>query len=137
MRKFTGGSVVKNPPATAGDSGDTGSGPGLGRSSGRGNGNPFQYSCLNNHTNRGVWQLQSMGLQRVGYYRMTKHACMRNFKTFTERENSVINLCAHITPENQQEYSMLYIIYVYNINHISHMFYNYYILHNTIYFILL
>ena len=40
---FPGGSVVKNPPANAGD---TGSIPGLGRSPGEGNGNPLQYSSL-------------------------------------------------------------------------------------------
>ena len=37
--------VVKNPPANAGDTGDVGLIPGLGRSPGGGNGNPFQYSC--------------------------------------------------------------------------------------------
>ena len=41
-----GGSVVKNPPAHAGDTGDTGSIPGSGRSPGEGNGNPLQYFCL-------------------------------------------------------------------------------------------
>jgi len=40
---FPGGSVVKNPPANA-DTEDLGSIPGLGRSPGRGNGNPLQYS---------------------------------------------------------------------------------------------
>ena len=38
--------VVKNPPASAGDMKDVGSIIGLGRSPGGGNGNPFQYSCL-------------------------------------------------------------------------------------------
>ena len=45
---FPGGSVVQNPPANAGDTIDMGSIPGLGRSSGVGNGNPLQYSCLGN-----------------------------------------------------------------------------------------
>ena len=40
--------VVKNLPASAGDVRDTGSVPGLGRSHGRGHGNPFQYSSLEN-----------------------------------------------------------------------------------------
>ena len=40
--------VVKNLPANAGDSGDVGSIPGWGRSSGVGNGNPLKYSCLEN-----------------------------------------------------------------------------------------
>jgi len=48
---FPGGSVVKNLPANVGD---TGSNPGLGRSSGEGNGNPLQYSCLGNPKDRGA-----------------------------------------------------------------------------------
>jgi len=50
--------VVKNLPANvnAGDVRDTASIPGLGRSPGEGNGNPFQYSCLENPMDRGAWQ---------------------------------------------------------------------------------
>ena len=40
--------VVKNLPASAGDTRDTGLIPGLGRSPEEGNGNPFQYFCLEN-----------------------------------------------------------------------------------------
>ena len=40
--------VVKNLPANAGDVRDSGSIPGLGKSPGGGNGNPLQYSCLEN-----------------------------------------------------------------------------------------
>ena len=47
--------VVKNPTANAGDLRDTGSIPGLGRSSGRGHGNPLQYSCLENLMDTGAW----------------------------------------------------------------------------------
>ena len=50
---FPGGAVVKNPPA---DAGDTASVPGWGRSPGEGNGNPLQYSCLENPMDRGAWQ---------------------------------------------------------------------------------
>ena len=46
--------MVKNLPANAGDIRDVGSRPGSGRSSGKGNGKPLQYSCLENHTDRGV-----------------------------------------------------------------------------------
>ena len=46
---------VKNPPANARDTQDTGSTPGLGRSPGGRNGNPLQYSCLEKSTDRGVW----------------------------------------------------------------------------------
>ena len=47
--------MVKNPPASAGDAGDTGSIPGSGRSPGGGNGNPLQDSCLRNPMDRGAW----------------------------------------------------------------------------------
>ena len=50
---FSGGSVVRNPPANAGDPGSI---PGLGRPPGEGNGNPLQYSCLGNPTDRGAWR---------------------------------------------------------------------------------
>ena len=48
--------VVKNLPANAGDIRDAGLTPGLGRSPGRGNGNPLEYSCLENHMDRGDCQ---------------------------------------------------------------------------------
>ena len=48
--------MVKNLPANAGDTGDLGSVPGLRRSSGGGDGNPFQYCCLGNPMDRGAWQ---------------------------------------------------------------------------------
>ena len=49
---FPGGSEVK---ASACIAGDLGSIPGLGRSPGEGNGNPLQYSCLENPMDRGAW----------------------------------------------------------------------------------
>ena len=49
---FPGGSVVKNLPANAGD---TGSIPGSGKSPKGGNGHPLQYSCLRNPMDRGAW----------------------------------------------------------------------------------
>jgi len=44
--------VVKNLPVKAGETGDVGSIPGLGRSPGEGNGNPLQHPCLENPTDR-------------------------------------------------------------------------------------
>ena len=52
---FSGGASDKSLPANAGDAGDTGSIPGLGRSSGVGNGNLLLYSCLGNVMDRGAW----------------------------------------------------------------------------------
>ena len=53
---FSGGSVVKNPPANAGDVKDVSLIPGLGRLPGGGHGNPLQYSCLENPIDRGAWR---------------------------------------------------------------------------------
>ena len=54
-RGFPDGAVVKNLPASAGDAREVGSIPGLGRSPGEGNGNPLQYPCLENPTDREAW----------------------------------------------------------------------------------
>ena len=52
---FPGGSVVKNPPASAGDVRDSGLIPKSGRVTEKGNGNPLQYSFLENPMDRGAW----------------------------------------------------------------------------------
>ena len=52
VQGFPGGSEVK---ASASNAGDLGSIPGLGRSPGEENGNPLQYSCLENPTDREAW----------------------------------------------------------------------------------
>ena len=51
---LTGGSIGKESTCNAGDIRDAASIPGLGRSPGEGNGNPLQYSCLENPVDRGV-----------------------------------------------------------------------------------
>ena len=56
IQGFPGGSVVKESDCNAGDAGDTGVIPGLGRSPGGRHGNPIQYSCLENPMDRGGWQ---------------------------------------------------------------------------------
>ena len=61
---FPGGSVVKDPPANAGDTGDLGSIPGSGKSSGKGNGNPLQDTCLGNPMDRGAWQATVHGIAK-------------------------------------------------------------------------
>ena len=58
---FPGGSVVKNLPAIAGD---TGSVSESGRSPGEGNDNPLQYSCLENPMGRGAWWATVHGLAK-------------------------------------------------------------------------
>ena len=59
-----GGTVVKNPPANAGNTRDSGLIPGLGRSPGEGNGNPLQYSCLENPMDRGAWEATVYGVTK-------------------------------------------------------------------------
>ena len=58
---FTGSSVGKNPPASAGDLDSI---PDLGRSPGEGNGNPLQYSCLGNPVDRGAWLATVYGVAK-------------------------------------------------------------------------
>ena len=58
---MTGGSVAKNLPANAGD---TGSIPGSGRSPGGGHGNPVQYSGLENLMDRGAWWATVPGITK-------------------------------------------------------------------------
>ena len=60
LNGFPDGSVVKNPPANAGD---VGSISGSGRLPGEGNGNPLQYSSLENPMDRGAWQATAHGVR--------------------------------------------------------------------------
>ena len=63
-------SVVKSPPVNAGDMGSILE---SGRSPGEGNGNPLQYSCLENSMDRGTWQATVHGvMEEVGYNLATK-----------------------------------------------------------------
>ena len=64
LKGFPGGSVVKNPPANSGDTGYVSSIPGSGRSPGKGNGNPLQYSCLGNSVDRGAWRATVHGVTK-------------------------------------------------------------------------
>ena len=61
-RDFPDGSVGKESACNAGDTGDSGLIPELGWSPGGGNGNPFQYSCLENPMDRGAWQVAAKGV---------------------------------------------------------------------------
>ena len=81
-RTLPGDSVVKNPPASAGNARDVGSIPGLERSPGEGNGNPLQCSCLENPMDRGAWQ--------VTVHRVTKSRTRLNqvgMHTCNDKEN--------------------------------------------------
>ena len=62
---FPGGSVVKNLPDNAGNTGDLGSIPGSGSSPRKGNSNPLQFSCLGNPMDRGAWQATVHGIAEL------------------------------------------------------------------------
>ena len=73
---FPGGSLIKNPPANAGDAGSI---PGSGISLAERNGNPFQCSCLGNPMNRGAWRVTVHGVARFRHDLATKqqNSCCR------------------------------------------------------------
>ena len=83
--------MVKNLPANEGDAGDLGLIPGLGRSPGERNGNPLQYSCLENPMDRGAW--------RATIHRVAKRQDM------IERVNN--NQCQGQTLHQQKNYNLL------------------------------
>ena len=75
--------VVKNLPAHVGDTGDGGSIPGLGRSSGKGHGNPVRYSCLGNPMDTGAW--------RGTVYKVTKSQTrLKWLSTQAYKENHIL-----------------------------------------------
>ena len=57
--------MIKNTPANAGDAGDLGSITELGRPPGGGNGNPLQYSCLENSMDREIWRAMVHGVTEL------------------------------------------------------------------------
>ena len=61
---FPGNSMVKNPPADAGDARDIGWIPGSGRSPGKGNGYPLRSSCLKNSIDREAWRATVDGVTK-------------------------------------------------------------------------
>ena len=63
-REGTWGSAGKESACNAGDTRDTGSIPGSGRSHGEGNGNPLQCSCLENPIDRGAWRTTVCGVTK-------------------------------------------------------------------------
>ena len=75
--------VVKNPPASAGDTRDVGLIPGSGRSTGVGNSTPVQHSCLANFTDRGVWQAAVHGVEND--LDMTEQSIWRHFPVVMAR----------------------------------------------------
>ena len=73
---FPGGLAVKNLPDNAGD---TGLITGSGRSPGEGNGNPLQYTCLENSMDRGAWQAVVHGITKeLDMTQQLNNNCLKN-----------------------------------------------------------
>ena len=68
IQGFPGDAVVKNMSASVGDARDAGSIPGWRRSPGEGNGNPLQYSCLENPMDKGAWWATDPNVHRSTVY---------------------------------------------------------------------
>ena len=93
---FPGGSVVKNPPANAGD---VGSVPRLGRCPGKGHGNPLQYSCLENPMDWGACRATVHGVTELDTAEATQHAMLHALHTPLHTPKSShhpkLKLCTH------------------------------------------
>ena len=84
IRGLSGGSVVKNPSANAGDVGSIRK---LGKSSGEENGNPLQYSCLENTMDRRIWWAIIHGMAESQIQLSDSTATTWSFIYGTVREN--------------------------------------------------
>ena len=80
--------MVKNSPGNVEDSRDIGSIPGLGRSPGEGNGNPLQYSCLNNPMDRGARQATVHGVTKSQIQLRLQHSFIQSGRQRGPRERS-------------------------------------------------
>ena len=74
--------MVKNLPTNAGDIRDVGSIPRSGRSSGGGQGNTLQYSCLDNPMDRGAWQATVHGVAELDMTFFFKARMHKKIKIF-------------------------------------------------------
>ena len=101
VTELTNGSVVKNRPANAGDARDTGSISGWGIPLGEGNGNPLQYSCLENPMDGEAWWATVHGSQRVGHDWATSlhftslHFTFLGWKRWKKKYSFTIEIITH------------------------------------------
>ena len=88
---FPSGSVVKSLPAQAGDTRGADSIPRSGRSPGGGNGNPLQYPCLGNPTDRGAWRAAVRGVAR----RVGRDLTAGHTHTPSDPRDGLCGVCLH------------------------------------------
>ena len=83
--------------------GDLGSIPGLGRSPGEGNGNPLQYSCLENSVDRGAWSLVGYNpwVAKLNTTERLTHTCALSpllLRGQVEQGRHILSLCMYWQP---------------------------------------
>ena len=92
--------MVKNPPANAEDVRDTGSIPGSGRFPGGGHGNPLQYSCPENSTDRGAWRATAHGVAkswtRLKRFSMCTHGPLKGGWRWARRLGRCVSSDCHV-----------------------------------------
>ena len=93
--------VVKNPPANSGDTREGGSITGSGRSTGRGNGNSLQYSCLESPMDQGAWHPTVHGAAE-NQTPLSMLACRRSYKHHNE----------HLIPLLKNRYNTVAVEYI-------------------------
>ena len=104
--------VVKNLPTNAGNIRDTGSIPRSGRSPRVGNGNPFQYSCLENPMDRGAWRdtIHSVTKSQIQLKQLSVNSGYRN------RKEKVASSCHYdLTYPNVMKMSLAYLRTLWNL----------------------
>ena len=80
------------------NAGDLGSIPGLGRSLGAGNGNPFQYSCLGNPTDRGDWQATVHGVTKSRTWLSMWWRLLNTLQNIIRTSYRPVNSCVQTPP---------------------------------------
>ena len=88
--------VMKKLPASAGDARDVHSVPDLGRSPGEGNGNPFQYSCLENPMDRGAWRATVHRVPK-SQTRLSNWACTHTYACVYVCVNPHMAVCIYVS----------------------------------------
>ena len=117
--EFPSGSVVKNLPANARATGDPDSIPGSGRPPGEGNGNPLQYSCLENPMGGAAWQATDHGLTKSQTQLSNFTSRSRLTLFFTSSNTAFISFIKHGKIVPSSHLYLLFLqsrkLYIYNV----------------------
>ena len=96
--------MVKNPPANAGDTGDSGLISGSGRSPGEGDGTPLQYSCLENPMGRGAWRPTVHRVTKSLTQPSDRTTCAGRWGCESKETTSSVHLLREVFPNSLHKY---------------------------------